>query len=163
MFIRVEKCRQDVPLRNLQQQLCSPTSVADMMSLGKLPLPTPTSGFSTFSMTPPVLRLVHAQSVHPPPPSSPHAVLIGVDGESLSTPAASIDQPVLSGRRHVIIVRQPTRADPRVVSQLVQQAKQSDEQEAMIKLLLKKQLTHCETDLQAHESHGHSCHAPGIA
>jgi len=40
-------------------------------------------------------------------------------------------------------------SDPKLMAQVHDQAKQLDEQEAMIKTL-NKQLTHCEADLQAH-------------
>lgn len=44
----------------------------------------------------------------------------------------------------------PTGPPPeKLAAQIAQQAKHIDEQEAMIKTL-NKQLTHCETDLQAH-------------
>ena len=43
----------------------------------------------------------------------------------------------------------PREPDPKIAAQLQLQAKQLDEQGAMIKTL-NKQLTHCEGDLQAH-------------
>ena len=66
-------------------------------------------------------------------------------GESPSTPATSVAHSLAGG------LPSPLREgpDPKAAAQLQQQAKQLDEQEAMIKTL-NKQLTHCEGDLQAH-------------
>ena len=56
-----------------------------------------------------------------------------------STPATSVAPSVMS----------PAQPDPKLVQQIQHQAKQLDEQDAMIKTL-NKQLSHCESDLQAH-------------
>ncbi|PIL24290.1 hypothetical protein GSI_14043 [Ganoderma sinense ZZ0214-1] len=154
--LMAEKNRQDTLLRDLQQQLGSPTSptrppteravsytrATGIMSPGKLPPPTPPPTVPI----PPAPRIVHEQNA-----SSSSTVIssrsISVDGESPSTPATSINHSVAGGLPSPLAG--PREPDPKVVAQLAQQAKQIDEQEAMIKTL-NKQLTHCETDLQAH-------------
>ena len=151
-----EKSRQDALLRDLQQQLGSPstptrppvdrtvsyTRATGIMSPGKLPPPTPPPTVPI----PPAPRIMHEQTS-----SSSSAGIssrsISVDGESPSTPATSVNHSLAGGLPSPLAgSRDP---DPKVVAQLAQQSKQLEEQEAMIKTL-NKQLTHCESDLQAH-------------
>ncbi|KAH9945823.1 kinesin-domain-containing protein [Epithele typhae] len=155
--LMAEKNRQDALLRDLQQQLGSPTPSArptmdrnvsysratGIMSPGKLPPPTPPPTVPI----PPAPRAIHEQHSS----SSSTAMSsrsISVDGmESPSTPATSISHSIANGLPSPLVG--PRDPDPKLTAQVQQQAKQLDEQEAMIKTL-NKQLTHCEGDLQAH-------------
>ncbi|KAI8989755.1 kinesin [Trametes punicea] len=151
--LMAEKHRQDALLRDLQSQLGSPTpgarppvdrgvsyTRATGMSPGKLPPPTPPPTVPI----PPAPRGIHEQTAS----GSSTAISsrsVSVDSESPSTPATSIAHSLLGS------LPPPASAapDPKMAAQLQQQAKQIEEQEAMIKTL-NKQLTHCESDLQAH-------------
>ncbi|KAI0780599.1 kinesin [Trametes elegans] len=151
--LMAEKNRQDVLLRELQSQLGSPTpgarppvdrgvsyTRAAGMSPGKLPPPTPPPTVPI----PPAPRGIHEQTA-----SSSSTVIssrsVSVDSESPSTPATSVAHSLANGAPS-----SPSGGpDPKVAAQLQQQAKHLEEQEAMIKTL-NKQLTHCESDLQAH-------------
>ncbi|OJT12017.1 Kinesin-like protein KIF21A [Trametes pubescens] len=154
--LMAEKHRQDNLLRDLQnQQLGSPTpgarppvdrsvsyTRAAGMSPGKLPPPTPPPTVPI----PPAPRGMHEQNGSSSTTMSSRSV--SVDSESPSTPATSIAHSLANG-----LPPSPLSAsvgpDPKVAAQLQQQAKHLEEQEAMIKTL-NKQLTHCESDLQAH-------------
>ncbi|KAI0372992.1 kinesin [Pilatotrama ljubarskyi] len=151
--LMAEKQRQDALLRDLQSQIGSPTpgarppvdrgvsyTRATGMSPGKLPPPTPPPTVPI----PPAPRGIHEQTAS----SSSTAISsrsVSVDSES---PSTSIAHSLANG-----LPASPLSAgagpDPKVAAQLQQQAKQLEEQEAMIKTL-NKQLTHCEGDLQAH-------------
>ncbi|KAI0636643.1 kinesin [Trametes polyzona] len=156
--LMAEKNRQDALLRDLQSQLGSPTpsprppvdrgvsyTRATGMSPSKLPPPTPPPTVPI----PPAPRGVHEQTAS----SSSTAISsrsVSVDSDSHShspsTPATSIAHSLANGLPSPLASAGP---DPKVAAQLQQQAKQLEEQEAMIKTL-NKQLTHCESDLQAH-------------
>ena len=154
--LTAEKGRQDALLRDLQQQLGSPTpgarppmdravsytrTAGGIMSPGKLPPPTPPPTVPI----PPAPRITH-EATNSSSSTALSARSFSVDGgESPSTPATSVAHSLAGG------LPSPLREgpDPKAAAQLQQQAKQLDEQEAMIKTL-NKQLTHCESDLQAH-------------
>ncbi|OSD08522.1 kinesin, partial [Trametes coccinea BRFM310] len=158
--LMAEKHRQDALLRDLQNQLSgsptpSPRAVPAMdrgvsytratgMSPGKLPPPTPPPTVPI----PPAPRGIHEQTA-----SSSSTALssrsVSVDSESPSTPATSIAHSLVGNGGLPSPLAASAGPDPKVAAQLQQQAKQLEEQEAMIKTL-NKQLTHCESDLQAH-------------
>ncbi|KAI0333577.1 kinesin [Cubamyces sp. BRFM 1775] len=155
--LMAEKQRQDALLRDLQSQLGSPTPGASArppvdrgvsytratgMSPGKLPPPTPPPTVPI----PPAPRGIHEQTAS----TSSTAISsrsVSVDSESPSTPATSIAHSLAGGLPSPLSLG--PGPDPKTAAQLQQQAKQLEEQEAMIKTL-NKQLTHCESDLQAH-------------
>ena len=154
--LMAEKNRQDALLRDLQQQLGSPTPsprppmdrtvsytrATGIMSPGKLPPPTPPPTVPI----PPAPRGFHEQTNS----SSSTAISsrsISVDSETPSTPATSVNHSLAGSLPSPLAG--PREPDPKTAAQLAQQAKTIDEQEAMIKTL-NKQLTHCESDLQAH-------------
>ncbi|KAI0928992.1 hypothetical protein AcV5_006383 [Taiwanofungus camphoratus] len=151
--LQAEKNKQDLLLRDLQSQLvrspspgsggsARPTVMdrftrANGMSPTKLPPPTP----------PPTVPIPPAPtSAHEPSTASSSALTSPFSADTPldtpSTPATSIAQSLANG------LATPTGAgDPKVT--VAQQAKTIEEQEVMIKTL-NKQLTHCESDLQAH-------------
>ncbi|OCH92129.1 kinesin [Obba rivulosa] len=119
--------------KNLQSQLVRSPSPGDSPATR----PTPERGMSFTRLPPPT-----------PPPTASHEPQLstssGVESplDSPSTSATSVGHSHLNGLPALT-------PDPKLVVQAQQQAKQLEEQEAMIKTL-NKQLTHCESDLQAH-------------
>ncbi|KZT09755.1 kinesin [Laetiporus sulphureus 93-53] len=149
--LAAEKNRQDVLLRDLQSQLVRSPSPgqrqgfersvrANGMSPTKLPPPAP----------PPTVPI-------PPAPSSAHETQLSIASSSAFTTPGSIDMPLGSPTTPATSIAPsmsgpPTSTgtpDPHLTAQIEQQAKQIEEQEAMIKTL-NKQLMHCEGDLQVH-------------
>ncbi|KAI0672882.1 kinesin [Trametes maxima] len=152
--LMAEKNRQDALLRDLQNQLGSPTpgarppvdrgvsyTRATGMSPSKLPPPTPPPTVPI----PPAPRGIHEHAGSSSSTAISSRSVSVIDSESPSTPATSVAHSLANG------LPSPHSAgpDPKVAAQLQQQSKQLEEQEAMIKTL-NKQLTHCESDLQAH-------------
>ncbi|KAI0822724.1 kinesin [Trametes gibbosa] len=156
--LMAEKHRQDTLLRDLQTQLGSPTqgarppvdrgmsyTRATGMSPSKLPPPTPPPTVPI----PPAPRGVQHESTASSSSTAISSRSVSVDSESPSTPATSIAHSLANGLPSPLSAGVAAGPDPKTAAQLQQQAKQLDEQEAMIKTL-NKQLTHCEGDLQAH-------------
>ncbi|KAI0345257.1 kinesin-domain-containing protein [Trametopsis cervina] len=145
--LQAEKNKQDSILRDLQTQLTrSPSPGTSRLGASRpngipapklpplTPLPSPPTAI------PPTLKSMHephgsTSSSGPMSPSSARSIDFS---DNASTPATSVAGSTLPGG-----------ADPKLVAQVQEQAKQLEEQETMIKTL-NKQLTHCESDLQAH-------------
>ncbi|KAF9469234.1 kinesin [Collybia nuda] len=156
--IQIEKNRADALVRDLQAQLARSASPPNNRAVPdrnmsytratglpaiKLPPPTPPP-----SVPPPPAPRTPAQANSEPGFSNSSQASSAVNSSTSSresqpdSPSTSVGQPSLSSPA-------PPPADPKIIVKLEQQAKQLDEQEAMIKTL-NKQLTHCETDLQTH-------------
>ena len=145
--LQAEKNSQDSLLRDLQAQLTrSPSPGTSRLGstrpnglpAAKLPPLTPLPSLPI--AVPPTVRALHeAQgSTGSSAPMSP-ASSRSVDFPDASTPATSVAGSAIG----------TGAPDAKVVAQMQEQVKQLEEQEVMIKTL-NKQLTHCESDLQAH-------------
>ncbi|KAG9226271.1 hypothetical protein CCMSSC00406_0003150 [Pleurotus cornucopiae] len=146
-----EKQRQDSVIRDLQAQVARSSSPPNGRPLTGYNRGT---GLPTMKLPPPT----PPPSVPPPPaPRSLH--LNGDHNSSISSQSSSVtmsnsskesqmDSPTTSvgGSINGMVTPVP---DAKFTIRLEQQAKQIEEQEAMIKTL-NKQLTHCESDLQTH-------------
>ncbi|THH18433.1 hypothetical protein EUX98_g8959 [Antrodiella citrinella] len=147
--LQAERNRQDHVLRDLQAQLSRSPS----------PGARPDRGMSISSRLPPAKLppLSPPPAVPPPPtPKDSHASVstiltsssCGIDSplESPTTAATSIAHSMIMGSP-----RTPTSPtpDPKILLQVQEQSKLLEEQDSMIKTL-NKQLSHCESDLQAH-------------
>lgn len=149
--LQAEKSQQDAALRDLQAQLHtrSPSPPQRVGSAAgrsngipapKLPPLTPLPSLPDGTPPTPTLRSHETQ------PSTASSALSlssrSIDSmDAPSTPATSVAPSVASPA-----IAQP---DPKLLQQVQAQAKQLEEQDAMIKTL-NKQLMHCESDLQAH-------------
>jgi chromosome segregation ATPase len=152
--IQTQKAKQDTMVRDLQAQLARQSSTpsapatvdrnlsytrANGLPPMKLPPPTPPPS----APPPPAPRngdSISSQSsvVRSSTTSSRESQL-----DSPATPSTSVAHSLTNGQ----ISTSPT--DAKVSAQFEQQTKHIEEQDAMIKTL-NKQLSHCETDLQAH-------------
>ncbi|KAI0094064.1 kinesin [Irpex rosettiformis] len=145
--LQAEKHSQDSLLRELQAQLTrSPSPGTSRLGstrpnglpAAKLPPLTPLPSPPT--AIPPTIKSMHeAQgSTGSSAPMSP-ASTRSADFPDASTPATSVSGSAIGAGI----------PDVKLIAQIQEQAKQLEEQEVMIKTL-NKQLTHCESDLQAH-------------
>ncbi|KAF8323370.1 kinesin-domain-containing protein [Clavulina sp. PMI_390] len=136
--LREEKARQDLLIADLRAQIMSSTVKSSRgIPPAKLPPLTPPPSIPPPPIptsVPPVPSLPSAESAS----SNTRSSLDGSDEShaSGSTPSTSV-------------VTHSTTIDPKIAQQLAEQARHLEEQETMIKTL-NKQLTHCESDLQAH-------------
>ncbi|PFH54245.1 hypothetical protein AMATHDRAFT_135365 [Amanita thiersii Skay4041] len=153
--LQTERQRADNLVKDLQAQAARSASPPNARTTPERNLPyARATGLTALKLPPPT----PPPSVPPPPaPRSANHVnadsIMSTSSQSSSNISSSTpskesqpDTPATS------IVHGPTptvAVDPKIAAKLDQQSKQLDEQEAMIKTL-NKQLTHCETDLQAH-------------
>ncbi|KII89077.1 hypothetical protein PLICRDRAFT_124285 [Plicaturopsis crispa FD-325 SS-3] len=156
--IQAEKLRQEVALRELQAQVARLSH-----SEPQRPAPDRNVSFNRSAAIP---------AMKPPPPTPPPSVppppvprgaptipngdahSTTTNGSTLMSSASSrdsaLDSPSTSVVPSVHDHNSSTAAvDPKLTARLEEQAKHLSEQEAMIKTL-NKQLSHCESDLQAH-------------
>ncbi|CAL1705613.1 unnamed protein product [Somion occarium] len=155
--LQAEKLRQESILRELQAQLTnrSPSPVSRPIASRANGLPP--AKLPPLSPPPAVPPPPAPRSMHETHSSATSTILSAsssrsVDSiESPSTPATSIHQSFANGVSTPANVTPTATAasDSKLMAQVRDQAKQLDEQEAMIKTL-NKQLSHCESDLQAH-------------
>ncbi|KAK2466821.1 hypothetical protein APHAL10511_001079 [Amanita phalloides] len=155
--LQSEKQRTDGFLKELQAQVARSSSPPNARPTPERSLTYPRStGLTALKLPPPT-----PPPTMPPPPAPRSAT--HVNGDSImstssqsssamspstpsresqpDTPATSISQGLANGA--------PATPDAKLTAKVEQQSKQIEEQEAMIKTL-NKQLTHCESDLQAH-------------
>jgi len=129
------------PIRPPQERVLSSYSRANGLAT-KLPPPTPPP-----SVPPPPAPKMASSLVHQPSTSSATSSAALSPSSSrdsdINSPATSVQPSTINGHTATVV------ADMELAQQLQDQAKQMEEQEAMIKTL-NKQLTHCEADLQAH-------------
>lgn len=147
--LQTEKTKQDAVLRELQAQLTrSPSPGTSRMVSSSRPngipaakLPPVTPLPSVPSALPPSLKSLHEahSSTASSVPVSPTSARSMDFMDSTSTPGTSIVGSTPGG----------AASDAQLLVQVQQQAKHLEEQEVMIKTL-NKQLSHCESDLQAH-------------
>ncbi|KAJ3567010.1 hypothetical protein NP233_g6634 [Leucocoprinus birnbaumii] len=152
--LQSEKTRQDTMLRDLQAQIARSASPPNVRSPER-PLGYPrASGLPPAKLPPPT----PPPSV-PPPPAPRLATHINGDSNLSTSSHASSNMTTSSSKDsqpdspatslgHLPPNFHPV-SDPKLTAKIEQQSKQIEEQEAMIKTL-NKQLTHCESDLQAH-------------
>ncbi|PPQ98823.1 hypothetical protein CVT24_003377 [Panaeolus cyanescens] len=157
--LQTEKNRSDNLVRDLQAQLARSASPPNIRSPDrgmsfprgnalpgiKLPPPTPPPSVPP----PPAPRAINGQH-----PNGDSNLSTSSQGSNFTSSASSResqpDSPSTSVSQITPINGLPSPSfDPKITLKLEQQAKLVEEQEAMIKTL-NKQLTHCETDLQAH-------------
>ncbi|KAF5357958.1 hypothetical protein D9756_001456 [Leucocoprinus leucothites] len=152
--LQSEKGKQDTLLRDLQAQIARSASPPNVRSPER-PLGYPrASGLPPAKLPPPT----PPPSV-PPPPAPRLATHINGDSNLSTSSHASSNMTTSSSKDsqpdspatslgHLPPNTHPI-PDPKLTAKIEQQSKQIEEQEAMIKTL-NKQLTHCESDLQAH-------------
>ncbi|KAF9013938.1 kinesin domain-containing protein [Cyathus striatus] len=149
--LQTEKNRSDSLVRELQAQIARSASPPHIRSPDRSVGFSRATGLTAIKLPPPT----PPPSV-PPPPAPRSATSPHMNGDSFS---ASSQSSTMFSRESMpespstsatpLTPAGPTPLDPKVSTQLEQQAKQIEEQEAMIKTL-NKQLTHCEADLQSH-------------
>lgn len=150
--MQAEKMRADALVRDLQAQIARSASPPNGRPVTERNVSYPRStGLPPMKLPPPT----PPPSVPPPPaPRAPGMVNGDASGSTSSHGSSTISASISSRESqpespatslgHVQVPSVDTKA-----AKLEQQAKQIEEQEAMIKTL-NKQLTHCETDLQTH-------------
>ncbi|KAJ7578389.1 kinesin domain-containing protein [Mycena floridula] len=158
--LQTEKLRSDTLVRELQAQMAQIARSASPPAGGARP---PNERNLSYTRVVPGMKLpppTPPPSV-PPPPAPRSAPQHQSSDLSISSHSSGItssssrdsqqpDSPITSaGHQSVTPTPTVTSPDPKVTLRIEQQAKQLDEQEAMIKTL-NKQLTHCESDLQTH-------------
>ncbi|EKM55284.1 uncharacterized protein PHACADRAFT_184096 [Phanerochaete carnosa HHB-10118-sp] len=149
--LQAEKHKQDAALRDLQAQLHtrspsppqrvgSAAGRANGIPAPKLPPLTPLPSLPGGTPQTPTLRSHEAQM-------SSTSSAMSISSRSIE----SVDAPLTPATSVAPSVTSPamSQPDPKLVQQVQGQAKLLEEQEVMIKTL-NKQLTHCESDLQAH-------------
>ncbi|KAL4248822.1 TRAFAC class myosin-kinesin ATPase superfamily protein [Abortiporus biennis] len=160
--LQAEKSRQDSVLRDLQAQLSRSPSP------GSRPAGERGMSFSRVNgISPAKLPPLTPPPAGPPPPTprsmhEAHAHAGSTTSTIMSTSSRSIDSPVDSPSTPATSVTHsftngalatpsavPAVSDLKLMAQVQEQTKRLEEQETMIKTL-NKQLTHCESDLQAH-------------
>ncbi|KAI0032831.1 hypothetical protein K488DRAFT_49051 [Vararia minispora EC-137] len=172
--IQEEKVKQESAMRELQAQLARvPSPTQETFSSPVISRPHNERSMSTYSRSklppptpPPSIPPPPAPAPPMPPPptpaptgplprapehhnhpsiasSTPVSTTSSRDSEimPMDSPATSVTPSVAHGQAHA--------PDPKLVAQVEEQTRTIEEQEAMIKTL-NKQLTHCESDLQAH-------------
>ncbi|GLB34798.1 putative kinesin motor, catalytic domain [Lyophyllum shimeji] len=152
--MQLEKGRAETLVRDLQAQLARSASPPNARPVPDRNLSyTRATGLPAMKLPPPT----PPPSVPPPPAPAPRtpATANGDAPSSITSQGSSATTTVSSRESQPespstsIAPNSPSPADLKVLVKLEQQAKQIEEQEAMIKTL-NKQLTHCETDLQTH-------------
>ncbi|KAF8891180.1 hypothetical protein BD779DRAFT_1661654 [Infundibulicybe gibba] len=154
-ILQTEKNRSDSLVRDLQAQIARSSSPPNSRSVPDRNMSyTRATGLPAMKLPPPT----PPPSVPPPPAprSTNHEPGLSTSSQASSaitlssskesqpdSPSTSIGHPSINGQGGSPIV------DAKLTARVEQQAKQIDEQEAMIKTL-NKQLTHCESDLQTH-------------
>ncbi|KAF8636524.1 hypothetical protein AX17_003337 [Amanita inopinata Kibby_2008] len=155
--LQAEKQRADNLVKELQAQVARSSSPPNTRSTPERNLSYARSaGLTALKLPPPT----PPPSV-PPPPAPRSATHVNADsimstssqsssaiGSSTPSRESQPDTPATS-TGHGPLNGTSASVDPKITTKLEQQAKQIDEQEAMIKTL-NKQLSHCESDLQAH-------------
>ncbi|KAK7693967.1 hypothetical protein QCA50_003542 [Cerrena zonata] len=154
--LQLEKTKQEVILRDLQAQLTSrspsPGQSRPMVSVSSRANGLPPAKLPPLSPPPAIPPPPTPKSMHEAHGSATSTILSASSSRSIdsiespSTPATSIHQSISHGVSTPVVSSPP---DSKLIIKVQEQAKQLDEQEAMIKTL-NKQLTHCEGDLQAH-------------
>jgi hypothetical protein len=155
-ILQAEKMRADALVRDMQAQIARSASPPNGRPVDRNVSYNRSTGLPSAKLPPPT----PPPSV--PPPRAPRApgMANGDAGGSTSSHGSSTINTSISSREsqpespatslsHVSMPLTSPSVDSKVVVKLENQAKQIDEQEAMIKTL-NKQLTHCETDLQTH-------------
>ena len=156
--IQAEKTRADALVRDLQAQIARSASPPNGRPVAERNVSyTRSTALSPMKLPPPT----PPPSVPPPPaPRAPGMVNGDASGSTSSHGSSTIntsvssrdsqpESPATSLSHLPVSPTSPLPVDSKVVARLEHQAKQIEEQEAMIKTL-NKQLTHCETDLQTH-------------
>jgi hypothetical protein len=154
--IQSEKMRADALVRDLQAQITRGSSPPNGRPVTERNVSyTRSTGLSPMKLPPPT----PPPSVPPPPAPRAPGMTNGDTGGSTSSHGSSTINTSVSSRESQpespatslghVPPNSPLPVDLKVAARLEHQAKQIDEQEAMIKTL-NKQLTHCETDLQTH-------------
>jgi hypothetical protein len=159
--IHEEKLKHEAAMRDLQAQLArvpsptqeamSPTVVSrpnDRISTfsringhaSKLPPPTPPPSVPPPPAPPVSLPRTVDHHAHPSVSSQPISASSSRDSEMIDSPVPSMTPSVAQGQM---------TSDTKLTAQIGEQLRLIEEQEVMIKTL-NKQLTHCESDLQAH-------------
>ncbi|KXN86942.1 Kinesin-like protein KIF21B [Leucoagaricus sp. SymC.cos] len=150
--LQSEKSKQDTLVRDLQAQIARSASPPNVRS------PERHLGYPRASGLPPAKLPPPTPPPSVPPPPAPR-LNTHINGDSnLSTSSHSSSNMTFSSSKEsqpespaTSLGHLPQNAppDPKLTVKIEQQTKQIEEQEAMIKTL-NKQLTHCESDLQAH-------------
>ncbi|KAL0946833.1 hypothetical protein HGRIS_013002 [Hohenbuehelia grisea] len=151
--LQAEKLRQDNVVRELQAHITRSTSPPNVRPMTER-FTRSTGGLSPMKLPPPT----PPPSVPPPPaprqthPNGDHNASTSSQASSIAMSASSkdsaLESPTTTASQFSTNGQTPV-PDAKVTARLEQQAKQIEEQEAMIKTL-NKQLTHCESDLQTH-------------
>ena len=146
--IQAQKSKQDSVVRDLQAQLITRTSTPERPAVAERNIFNRVNGLPPMKLPPPT-----------PPPSAPPPPAPKTNGDSISS-QSSIMRSSTSSSRDSALESPATPSTsvahslanghaPTSSTQLEKQAKHIEEQDAMIKTL-NKQLSHCESDLQAH-------------
>ncbi|RDB21522.1 hypothetical protein Hypma_011769 [Hypsizygus marmoreus] len=155
--IQVEKNRADSIVRDLQAQIARSASPPNVRPVPDRNMSyTRATGLPAMKLPPPT----PPPSVPPPPAPRTPGTATGDSNfstssqgsainSSISSRESQLDSPSTSIGHMPLPPHSAQVVDPKVTVKLEQQAKQLEEQEAMIKTL-NKQLTHCESDLQTH-------------
>ncbi|KAG5647313.1 hypothetical protein DXG03_000851 [Asterophora parasitica] len=150
--MQVEKTRAETLVRDLQAQVARSASPPNVRLVPDRNLSyTRATGLPAMKLPPPT----PPPSVPPPPAPRTPGTVNGDAAFSTSSHGSSVVTSVSSRESQPespstsVPPTSPPPVDSKVLVKLEQQAKQLDEQEAMIKTL-NKQLTHCESDLQTH-------------
>jgi len=152
--LQSEKSRQDNLVRDLQAQIARSASPPNVRSSDRPIGYSRAAGLPPSKLPPPT----PPPSVPPPPPPR---LMTHINGDSnLSTSSHTSSNMTISSSKesqpdspatslgHLLPNVQPI-PDSKLTAKIEQQSKQIEEQETIIKTL-NKQLTHCESDLQAH-------------
>ncbi|KAF7964953.1 hypothetical protein HWV62_1444 [Athelia sp. TMB] len=150
--IQAQRNKQDTLIRDLQQQLARTTAGTPDRQVERNLSYNRANGLPPMKLPPPT-----PPPSAPPPPaprndsiSSQSSVVRSSTTSSRESQQDSPTTPSTSVAGHSTINGPVSPlAEPKLVMQLEKQAKHIEEQDAMIKTL-NKQLSHCETDLQAH-------------
>ncbi|KAI0078121.1 kinesin-domain-containing protein [Panus rudis PR-1116 ss-1] len=154
--LQAEKQRQESILKDLQAQLTTRSPSPGSRPMTNRPNGIPPAKLPPLSPPPSVPPPPTPRGTHEAHPSAASTIMSASSSRSIdsldspSTPATSVHQPLngLSSPTNVASAINAT-SDLKLMAQVQNQAKQLEEQEVMIKTL-NKQLTHCESDLQAH-------------
>lgn len=147
--VQAQKSKQDSVVRDLQAQLITRTSTPERPAVAERNIAfSRVNGLPPMKLPPPT-----------PPPSAPPPPAPKTNGDSISSQSSIMRSSTSSSRDSAL--ESPATPSTSVAhslanghtsmnsAQLEKQAKHIEEQDAMIKTL-NKQLSHCESDLQAH-------------